>query len=110
VRVDERRVNVEDVPGVPPLQAAGRLVAQAGRLPEQLADPAQVRVKDVAGLSRRIVAPDPVDKQLDRDRPPRLDRKRREHGLLPGRAEVEGPASGQYLDFPQQPELHAHPR
>jgi hypothetical protein len=72
--------------------------------------PAQVRVKDVAGLGWRIVAPDLVDKQLDRDRPPRLDRQRREHGLLPGRAEVEGPATGQYLDLPQQPELHAHPR
>jgi hypothetical protein len=110
MQVDHGRVDVEHVPGVPALEPAGRGIPEASRLPEQLADPAQMRVEDVAGLGRRLVAPDPVDERLDGDRPPGSHRQRRQHGLLPGRADVQQPAGGQHLDLAEQPELHEHLR
>jgi len=109
VQVDQVRVDVEHVPGVPALESHAGVVAEVGRLLEQLPDPAQVRVKDVARPGRRLIAPDPVNERLDGHRPPWIQRQRRQHGLLPGRADVQQPAHGQHLDLPEQPELHRPP-
>src|SRR5256885_8461486 len=55
----------QHVAGVPALDAhPGAAVVRRGPL-DQLTDPAQVGVQDVAGLGRRVGAPDAVDERLD---------------------------------------------
>jgi hypothetical protein len=63
-------------------------------------------VKDVACLGRRIVAPDPVDQSLDRDRPAGIHQKRCQHRLLSWSPHIQRLTRHVQRDLPEQPEVN----
>ncbi len=83
VQVHHVPVREQNISGVPPRDSdfTGPL--------EQPANPAQVRIENVARLLGRIFSPDPVDKSFDRDRTSGVNGECGEHGLLPRRTGVE---------------------
>ncbi|GGM76355.1 hypothetical protein GCM10011609_10380 [Lentzea pudingi] len=102
MQVHQIGIDVEDVAGIPAVDPRDFTGG-----PEQLPNSTQMGIQHVARLHGWIVVPHPVDQQLDGDRPARVHRECGQHGLLPGRADVEQPALHPQLHLPEQPEFHA---
>jgi hypothetical protein len=68
-------------------------------------DPAQsggVAVERAAGRRGRIVAPDPVDQRLGRQRASGVDEQGRQHCALLGWSQIDQPTGDPQLDRPEQ--------
>jgi len=87
MKVDRVRIDLQDISRTSPGNPGGRV--RRTRLTEKPAYPAHVRIEDVACFDGRLIAPDPVDESVDRNRATGVDRQRGKHGLLAGRTDVE---------------------
>jgi hypothetical protein len=90
MKVDHVRIDIQDITRTSPGNPGGRI--RRTRLTEKPAYPAHVRIEDVARFDGWVIAPDPVDQSLDRNRATGVDRQHGQHSLLPGRTDVESPA------------------
>jgi hypothetical protein len=76
VKIDAMTVNLQTVSTQDVLQPKRYIVVEAG-LPQHLPQPSNVAVQPAPRRSGRILAPNPIDQRLRRDRLARVDQQRR---------------------------------